>query len=265
VIAPLAVAALRRPTARLRLVCLPYAGGNAAAFSRWNAFLPEELELVAIELPGHGVLRHHRPCHDIAPLLDQLAAVLASLDDKPYVLFGHSLGGLLAYAVSHVAKAAEQQTAAHIVLSGCRPPHLPNQARALVDSSEAEFHDHLKARNSIPDALFDDRPFIAQFMQIMRADFALIASYVAPRCAPLDVPTTVFAGTQDSVAPARDLERWRELIETEAAMHYFEGDHFFIHKREDLVMATISALCLETLYDGSVFMRAPAPATPPHS
>jgi hypothetical protein len=43
-----------RPYSDVRLVCLPYAGGTAAAYRRWSAELPSTIEVLAVEYPGHG-------------------------------------------------------------------------------------------------------------------------------------------------------------------------------------------------------------------
>ena len=42
----------------LTLFCFPYAGGSAAIFKSWIQYLPEKINLVAIELPGHGSRFH---------------------------------------------------------------------------------------------------------------------------------------------------------------------------------------------------------------
>jgi len=39
---------------RLRLICLPYAGGNPDIFRSWVQHLDAEVELLAVRLPGRG-------------------------------------------------------------------------------------------------------------------------------------------------------------------------------------------------------------------
>jgi medium-chain acyl-[acyl-carrier-protein] hydrolase len=47
----------RRPAARLRLFCFPYAGSGAAIYRDWPAGFPPSIEVCAVELPGRGSMR----------------------------------------------------------------------------------------------------------------------------------------------------------------------------------------------------------------
>lgn len=249
---PIALVPSPRPNARLRLVCIPYAGGSATAYSRWAADLPDEVEVTTVELPGHGRLLREPLHRDIYPLIDHLAELLSSQSDKPYVVFGHSLGGLLAYCASLAMQSRGQPLAQHLVLSGCRPPHVPSKLEAVCRLSDADFHAHLRDRQSIPEALLTNRGFMALIMPIIRSDFELIVSYRQPPSNyRVKIPTSVFAGTHDPIAPQRELERWRDLIDGEIEMHHFEGHHFFIDQQRGMVTAALSAICLGALDEGT--------------
>lgn len=95
---------LRRPrpvaNPRLRLVCLPHGGGTAGAFYGWTAWLPADVELVAVQYPGRQD-RFGEPClRDMGELADAVAQALLPLLDRPVALFGHSMGAALAYEVT---------------------------------------------------------------------------------------------------------------------------------------------------------------------
>lgn len=42
------------PQARLRLFCLPYAGGSALMFRTWPNALPADVEVCPVQLPGRS-------------------------------------------------------------------------------------------------------------------------------------------------------------------------------------------------------------------
>ena len=44
----------RNPAAKLRLFCLPYAGGSAVIYNNWFKSLPPEVEVCPVQLPGRG-------------------------------------------------------------------------------------------------------------------------------------------------------------------------------------------------------------------
>ena len=61
-----------RDDASLRLFCFPYGGGSAREYDSWSADLPHSIEVVAIELPGHGTRRAEPALESMEMLLDQL-------------------------------------------------------------------------------------------------------------------------------------------------------------------------------------------------
>ncbi|HRO13211.1 alpha/beta fold hydrolase, partial [Amaricoccus sp.] len=86
-----------RPHARRRLLCFPHGGGGATSYRAWPALLPPDFEPLAVHLPG----RDSRTADPSPATLDEAAAeiadTLAAALDRPYVFYGHSLGGALAW------------------------------------------------------------------------------------------------------------------------------------------------------------------------
>src|SRR4051794_36920377 len=87
-----------RPDARRRLFCLPHAGGGAAAFRRWADGMAAAVEVVAVQPPGRETRFREPPFTDWRSLVVSLADALPA--DRPFALFGHSLGALLAFELA---------------------------------------------------------------------------------------------------------------------------------------------------------------------
>ena len=83
------------PAAPVVLFCLPPAGAGASCYRQWPAALGPEVEVRAVQLPGRENRLAEEPRIDVAGL----AAAVAEAADRPYALFGHSMGGRLAYEV----------------------------------------------------------------------------------------------------------------------------------------------------------------------
>ena len=64
---------LPRDAPALRLVCLPHAGGAAAAYRAWAAELPDTVELHIYQPPGRGALPEAalRPDRGAAQLVER--------------------------------------------------------------------------------------------------------------------------------------------------------------------------------------------------
>src|SRR5688572_103167 len=110
-----------RPEAELRLLCFHHAGGGTAFFVPWAAALPAHIELVAIRLPGRESAFSRPRFTDLDKAVDAVCAALAPLLDRPFALFGHSLGALIAYRVAQNLDRPPR----HLFCSAFRAPHLP--------------------------------------------------------------------------------------------------------------------------------------------
>jgi surfactin synthase thioesterase subunit len=91
----------------VRLVCLAHAGGSAMLYRRWVQRLPRGVQVVLLELPGHGS-RCRLPAHTewlglIDMLLDEVTDQLD--DDVPFAVFGHSMGALVGFELIHALRA----------------------------------------------------------------------------------------------------------------------------------------------------------------
>lgn len=84
------------PASWVRLFCLPHAGGSASLFRTWQAELGQDIEVCPVQLPGRENRLREPPLRALPDVIAPLVDVLAKHTDKPYALFGHSMGALLA-------------------------------------------------------------------------------------------------------------------------------------------------------------------------
>ena len=72
------------PNRRKRLICFPYAGGGALIFRDWHKYLPSDIEVCPVKLPGREN-RINEPLFDNMNLLVKtLAKELLPFLDKPF-------------------------------------------------------------------------------------------------------------------------------------------------------------------------------------
>src|SRR5687768_10201581 len=86
----------RRAHARIRLLCLPHAGGGASAYRGWSDVLPPGIEVWSAQLPGREERIRDPPFVRLAPMVEELEHLLAPHLDAPFAFFGHSMGALVA-------------------------------------------------------------------------------------------------------------------------------------------------------------------------
>ncbi|MGP1384412.1 MAG: thioesterase II family protein [Thainema sp.] len=236
------------PDAALRLFCLPYAGGNARSFRHWSAALPDDVDVCAIELPGHGTRLTEPPISDLDELVTAIAHVIQPFLDRPFALFGHSMGALLSFELARHYRRHNQPMPTHLFVSGHRAPQLPDPEPPIYALPESEFRDKLRRLQGTPQAVLDNDEFMALLLPVLRADFTVCETYSYRPEPPLSCPITAFGGTQDAATRRGRLRAWRYQTDARFTKHVLPGHHFFIHSAEtELLQHVRTGLDLATI------------------
>jgi medium-chain acyl-[acyl-carrier-protein] hydrolase len=74
----------------------------------------------------------------------------------------------------------------------------------------------------------------------LRADFALCQKYIYKREKPFNYPITAFGGLQDEHVPCDRIVAWSAQTCSIFKLHFFAGDHFFLHKEQPSLLRIIS-------------------------
>lgn len=226
----------------LRMFCFPYAGGSARIFNGWAGRLPPEVDVCPVELPGRGT-RFTEPLHDrLDPLVDDLLPGVLARCDAPMVLFGYSLGALVAFELGRRLAVRHQILPRHLVVCAFRAPHLPPKDVPDHTLPEPEFRARLREFNGTPDEVLADEQLMEVVGPILRADLAIPATYRHPPGARVTWPITAFAGEKDQEAPPADVGEWREETTAGFRLHVLPDDHFFVHSQEDALLRALAEL-----------------------
>nr|BFE74686.1 alpha/beta fold hydrolase [Actinoplanes digitatis] len=217
-----------RPAAVTRLVCLPYAGGIASAYRTWESLVPRHMEVCPVELPGHGARMSEEPFHRLQPLVHALADALEPLLDRPCALFGHSMGGLVAFELARLLRRRGWPAPCHLFISATPAPLRRRDPVGGHDASDAGLKARLRTLNGTPHEVLENDELMALALPVLRADFAVLETYEYQEEPPLKVPITVFGGIDDRTVRPQELEGWRAQS-TSSRVRLLPGDHFFIH------------------------------------
>ncbi|QPK44050.1 thioesterase [Streptomyces gardneri] len=225
-----------------RLFCLPHGGADGSAFRPWQGLLGAGVEVVPVQLPGRGIRMAETAERSIVRLGEELAGPIARrADGLPYVLFGHSMGALLAYELGLALQDGPNPPAA-VVVSGAVPPHVPRSTPAMHLLADEEFLGRLGALGGIPPELLAEEEWLELFLPVLRADFEAAETYRTRSTLSPGVRLIALGGSDDPAAPPAEVERWRELG-TDVTIRTFTGGHFFPFESTDQVLALVSAAC----------------------
>lgn len=229
-----------RPAARVRLFCLPYAGGGAALYRGWQENLPEAVEVVPVQLPGRETRFREAPVTRLAALADALAHSIAEYGDKPVALFGHSMGALLAFEVARRLHDQHKIDPEYLFPSGCTPPHKFRTEQPIHRLADREFLRELRRLNGTEPEVFDQPELVELLLPQLRADFAACETYTYQPGPPLRCPVLALGGLNDASTPAEHLRAWREQTAGEFALRLLPGDHFFVRSAATGLFRTIA-------------------------
>nr|BBH88275.1 thioesterase [Thermosporothrix sp. COM3] len=225
--------------ARLRLLCLPYAGGGASAYRSWQQQLPDTIELCAVQLPGHETRLKEQAYTHLPSLVEAMAEALLPVLDRPFAIFGHSMGALLSFELTRYLRKHAQRSPEHLFLSGCRAAHLPLTEPDVHTLSDEGLIDYLRRFNGTPEEILQNEEMMQLLLPIFRADFTLYETYQYQHEEPLSCPITVFGGHQDSSVSYQQLQAWRDHTRGAFAAHMLPGNHFFLQPSRDQLLALI--------------------------
>lgn len=222
-------------------VCLPYAGGTAHIYREWPAKLNKDAAILAVQLPGHGDRLKEKPYNSMEVLVGELTQELFPIiKDKPWGIFGHSLGALISYQlILKLHKCKKMSLPKFFVASGCRAPF----KKYIFDISAANFSQFksvLKQIGGIPQAILEDEKILKFYAPLLKADFKL-AEYVSKKKRLNNIKALILIGMDDEIVPLEDAKAWEKCFSF-PTFHFFKGKHFFIHHHEEQIIKLLNNL-----------------------
>lgn len=228
--------------ARLTLICLPHAGGSATFYRPWAALMPPEVELLGIQYPGREDRIGEPATAGMGELVSAVADAVLPLLDRPYALFGHSMGSAVAWELAHELDRRGAPGPRRLFASGRAAP-----GTAVTGQLHRQSDDILSAElgrlgGTSPEVL-DDPGLRGVILGAVRHDYRIIETYRPDPRPPLTCPIHVLTGGADpELGEERCRDRaggWADLTTARTEIRVFPGDHFYLTPRRREVVATV--------------------------
>ncbi|MEH0974321.1 alpha/beta fold hydrolase [Micromonospora sp. CPCC 205546] len=227
--------------ARLRLVCLPHAGGSAGFFQHWAARLPDSVDVLAVRYPGRQD-RFGEPCVDRMDVLaDRVTASLAPYLDRPLALFGHSMGASVAYEVAVRLEERLGIVPTVLFVSGHGAPHVTRIHQDPDHLDDEEFLGRVAALGEVDPVVFRSRKLRELVVPALRADLRLLHRYLPRAARTVSAPVTAYLGTGDPTCDRESVSAWAELTTGGFRLRTYPGDHFYLVPARAELLADLTA------------------------
>jgi pyochelin biosynthetic protein PchC len=222
------------------VVAFPHAGGAASSFVPLSATLSPDVEVLAVQYPGRQDRRLEPCAPSIAELADRVTDELAPWRGGRLVLFGHSMGAIVAYEVAlRLARVGVPPAA--VVASASKPP-----SRFAIDfgdiDDDAVLVDRLRTLSGTENGVLDDDELVRAILPAVRGDYRALRKYRHEPGERLSCPVGVFTGLDDPMVGVRDATGWADHTTGGIRVRGFPGGHFYLDARRDAVAAALIEL-----------------------
>ncbi|MFQ3246837.1 MAG: surfactin synthase thioesterase subunit [Arenicella sp.] len=226
------------------LFAVPYAGGSATAtYTRWGAFLSDDIKVTPLELAGHGRIMKEaflpNIMDDVEDLFNSIKPIALT---SAYMIMGHSMGTIIIYELLKRIMAEGLPEPKGVFLSGRNPPNLPYHGEILHVLNDDQFLNRIKKIGGTPDSFFEFKDLVKTFLPILRSDYRKNELYQFQR--PSDYFATKFVfffSDNDPHVTKPEIFEWRKTAD-ELQVHDFSGDHFFINDEVEAICNVVNSI-----------------------
>lgn len=233
--------------AALRVICFSYAGGSAFQFRQWDRASSPSLEFVGVQLPGHDQRLGEPLLRQARAIVADVGDAVATLADKPYVLFGHSVGSLLAFEYARWTRAHGLPSPAALIVAGRPAPHVAPDYEPVHNLPDQDLLRVLRSYGGTTETVLSNIEVMKHFMPMIRADLEVNRSYLYRPEAALACPVVAIAGDRDPIAPANLVEAWGAETSGRFELVIMPGGHFFFQKDPIPLVDLIQARSLQSI------------------
>jgi surfactin synthase thioesterase subunit len=190
--------------------------------------MPGDVEVLAVQYPGREDRLDEPAITDMPQLVGSVADALAGRLDRPYAVFGHSLGALIGYELALELRHRGARVPLALMASGRRAPHLGRDPLPPAERTDQALVERLRRLDGTSSRVLDRPELLAMMLPALRADLTMADGYHWVDAPPLACPIFPIAGDRDPHVSAEELALWR--LHTIAPMppRMLPGDHFSI-------------------------------------
>jgi medium-chain acyl-[acyl-carrier-protein] hydrolase len=186
--------------------------------------------------------------YSLPDIVEAIAAELTLPDDLPFVMFGHSMGAIVAFEVARQLRREGREGPAALLVSGKVAPDLPGRAPRIAHFPPTEVLRVTGERyGGVPAAIMGDPELVELMGNCLKADLAIVEDYEPDGEAPLECPIVAIGGDDDAWVARNELDAWAQHTTGDFSSVQFRGGHFYFRTPDvqQALLALIRETCLK--------------------
>jgi pyochelin biosynthesis protein PchC len=163
--------------------------------------------------------------------VEQILPVLTGrADNRPLVLFGHSMGATVAYEVARrLERLGGADAPLMLFVSGRPAPGFERSEQVHLRDDQGILKELELLNGSVPEALADPE-ILRMVMPAIRGDYRAAETYVHVPGPPLSCPIVALTGDADPRAAVHEVAAWGGYTDGQFELRVFAGGHFFLNE-----------------------------------
>ena len=226
---------------KVEVYALSCAGGNTLLFNDFVKCSNEYIEIVPIELAGHGRRMGEPFYNSIEEAVRDVYEIVCKRtnNDTRYVFLGYSMGGIISYEVCCLLEENGKKMPEHIFISSMRTPESIGEFGKVIEKSDEEITQHVVKLGGIPKEIVESSVYNTLFFPVIKNDFCLLSKYHVSKIKSFDVDLTILYGEEDYKVKD-SVKDWAKYTNRQFDYISYRGGHFFINEHSEKMFLDIS-------------------------
>ncbi|WP_199551423.1 thioesterase II family protein [Streptomyces sp. N35] len=225
----------------IALLCVPFAGAGPSFFHPWRELAAGRWRVATVDLPGREKRLLEEPYGSVVEAAKaEIDRVVAELGEGTRtILFGHSLGAVLAYELAHLL-GRRGVPVERLVVSGSPGPWTQRERRAAGLSGD-EFLARVEEFAGFRHEALDHPEMRELILPALHADCTMHEAYVPSTDDPVTVPVVSLRGDHDGLVTAEEARQWKDATTGTFTYVEFPGDHMYLVDHGEQILDVIAA------------------------
>lgn len=161
--------------------------------------------------------------------------------DRPYLVYGHSLGAKVAFEISRELRRRQLPEPIHFYAAASSGPGVAWHQPLMQLQGDADLLQEIQRRyGAIPPEVLANKEMCTLLTAALRADVTVVENYQYADEPPLSTPITCFCGADDFMVPESEALDWQSRTSAGFRLYMLPGGHFFPDKASSWILNLIA-------------------------